>query len=156
MAGKKGRSGPPRNLNSVRLPWRTFWRRRALRVEHRWILPVLEHYMDALQSDKPDLSETERLTGEIAQIARGCSMLILAEAARSGLIRKIDGSWELAPGVRELARFLNVERAALLALGLERRARPVGPSLSEYLSREQFNEKSADGKECGSASVPCK
>lgn len=49
MAGKKGRPGPPRNLNSVRLPWRTFWRRRVLRVEDRWILPTLGRYMEALK-----------------------------------------------------------------------------------------------------------
>jgi hypothetical protein len=52
---------------------------------------------------------------ELAQTARGASMLILAEAARSGFIRRIDGTWDLSPGAKELAKFLSVERASLQA-----------------------------------------
>ena len=52
-------------------------------------------------------------------------MLILAEAARSGFIEKENGSWNLAPGARELAKFLSIERASLQTLGLDRRAKPV-------------------------------
>ncbi len=58
MAGKRGKSGPPGNLNSAKHPWRSFWRRRALKPGDRWILPVLEHYTLALESDKPDMTET--------------------------------------------------------------------------------------------------
>jgi len=133
LGGKRGRSGPPGNLHNCKHPWRTFWRRRALRAEDKWILPVLERYGSGLDSDRPDMTEGERHMAQIAQTARGATMLILAEAARSGFIRQVDGSWDLAPGVRDLAKFLQVERGALQALGLERRAKPVGPSLSEYI-----------------------
>ncbi len=125
MAGKAGRSGPPGNLNNCRRPWRAFWRRRALKMEDRWILPTLEGYAAGLASDKPGLSEAESRLIEVAQISRGASMLILAEAARSGFVRKVDGSWDLSPGAKELGKFLSVERASLQTLGLGRRAKPV-------------------------------
>ena len=125
MAGKVGRSGPVNNLNAARYPWRTFWRRRALKAEDRWILPTLEGYAAGLAGDKPGLSEAEARLIEVAQISRGASMLILAEAARSGFIEKENGSWNLAPGARELAKFLSIERASLQTLGLDRRAKPV-------------------------------
>jgi hypothetical protein len=140
MGGRKGRSGPPGNLHRARHPWRSFWRRRALRAEDRWILPVLEGYGASLSSDKPDMTETEKRLAEIAQTARGASMLILAEAARSGFVRKVDGTWDLAPGARELAKFLTVERGALQTLGLDRRTKPAGPTLDEYLNRFATHE----------------
>lgn len=133
MAGVKGRSGPPGHLHNSRHPWRSFWRRRALRAADRWILPMLETYSRGLLSDKPDASEAERRCVEVAQIARGATMLILSEAARSGFIVKENGSWTLAPGARELARFLTIERACLQTLGLGRRAKPVGGTLNELL-----------------------
>jgi hypothetical protein len=135
MAGVKGRSGPPRNLNAASYSWRTFWRRRALRATDKWILPVIESYACGLASDKPGLTEGERRVIEVAQIARGATMLILAEAARSGFVCKVDGTWDLAPGAKELGKFLSVERSALIALGLERRAKPV-LSLSDYLGKD--------------------
>jgi hypothetical protein len=149
VGGKKGRSGPPGNLNGCKRPWRAFWRRRALRAEDRWILPVIDAYGPALASDKAnDMTEGERRMAEIAEMARGASMLILAECARSGFIRKVDGTWDLAPGARELAKFLQVERGALQALGLERRQKAVGPTLDEYLTRyaQSPAEESNDGQ----------
>ena len=133
MPGKKGHSGPPGNLNHCKQPWRAFWRRRALRLEDRWILPNLEAYSSGLAADKPDMSAAEARLIELAQVARGATMLILAEAARSGFINKEVGSWNLAPGARELAKFLAVEKACLLGLGLGRRAKPV-QSLQQYLA----------------------
>lgn len=140
MAGLKGRSGPVGNLNASRHPWRSFWKRRALRPEDKWILPTLEGYASGLASDKPNLTEAEARMIEIGQIARGASMLILAECARSGFILKEDGSWNLAPGARELAKFLSVERSALQTLGLERRTKPVGGTLAELLAAPQTKE----------------
>jgi hypothetical protein len=125
MPGVKGKSGPPGNLNRSQHPWRSFWRRRALKSEDKWILPVLEGYATGLASDKANPTEAEKRLIEIGQIARGASMLILAEAARSGFIVKENGSWDLSPGAQELARFLSVESRCLQALGLERRAKPV-------------------------------
>jgi hypothetical protein len=141
MSGVKGRSGPPGHLHNAKYPWRSFWRRRALKAEDRWILPVLEGYSGGLLSDRPDASEAERRCVEVAQIARGASMLILAEAARSGFIKKENGSWDLAPGAKELARFLGIERASLQTLGLGRRARPV-QTLDDYLTHRAQDDES--------------
>ncbi len=140
MAGVKGKSGPPRNVNATKRPWATFWRRRALHAGDKWILPILEGYSAGLTADRPDLTEGEKRMLEIAQTARGATMLILAEAARSGFVRKVNGSWDLAPGAKELARFLNTERQALRDLGLERRARDVTPTLEEIRKRYERNQ----------------
>jgi hypothetical protein len=133
MAGVRGKSGPPGNLNNCRRPWQAFWRRRALRAEDKWIVPTLETYASGLESDKPNATEGELRIIEIAQTARGATMLILAEAARSGFIEKRDGSWDLAPGAQALAKFLSIERQALQTLGLNRRAKPAG-SLQDLLT----------------------
>lgn len=145
MSGKRGKSGPPGNLNAARRPWRTFWRRRALKPEDRWILPVLEGYTAALESDKPDMTETERLMSQIAMTARGASMLILGEVARSGFISHKCGSWDVTPGAKELAKFLGAERGALQAIGLERRARPA-PSLQDYLETTYHTQEEPDAR----------
>lgn len=134
MAGKKGRSGPPGHLHSAKHPWRSFWRRRALRPQDRWILGVLESFSSGLSADKADLTEAEARMIEIAQVARGATMLILSEAARSGFIVKEKRSWNLAPGAKELAKFLSVERNCLQTLGLGRRAKVIGKSLAELLA----------------------
>ena len=140
MSGKKGKSGPPGNLNGSRHPWRSFWRRRALKPVDRWIVPMLEQYTLALESDKPNMSETEKLMAQNAQTARGAVMLILAEAARSGFVRQIDGTWDLAPGAKELAKFLTAERGALQSIGMERRTQ-LAPSLAEYLDASYQRDK---------------
>jgi hypothetical protein len=135
VSGKPGRSGPPGNLNTVKGSgaWRVFWRRRAVRPVDAWVPTFLEWYAEGLEHDKPGMTEGERRVSEIAATARGVTMLILAEAKRSGLIRKVDGSWDLAPGAVHLARFLNVERAALQNLGLDKRERaPI--RLEDYLA----------------------
>lgn len=144
MAGKAGRSGPPGNLNNCKRPWRTFWRRRALKQEDKWILPALEGYASGLASDKPGLTEAEARLIEIAQIARGATMLILAESARSGLIVKEGWSWNLALGARELAKFLTIERASLQTLGLGRRAKFASSSLAELLGAPNSKESHED------------
>ena len=141
MAGKAGRSGPPGNLNHCKRPWRAFWRRRALKQEDRWILPTLESYASGLASDKPGLTEAEARLIEIAQIARGATMLVLAESARNGFIVKEGWSWNVAPGARELVKFLSIERASLQTLGLGRRAKPAGGSLAELLAVSQVNKE---------------
>lgn len=137
MAGKVGRSGPVGNLNAARHPWRSFWRRRALRAADKWVLPVIEQYASGLAADKPGLTEAEARLIEIGQISRGATMLILAEAARSGFIVKENGSWDLSPGAKELGKFLSIERASLQTLGLGRRAKPVGGTLAELLAAKE-------------------
>ena len=143
MSGIKGRSGPVGNLNATRRPWRVFWRRRALRQQDRWILPLLESYMHGLLSDKPDMTEGEKRLAELAQMARACTVLILSEAAQRGFIRQVDGTFDVAPGVKDLPRFLNVERQSLEGLGLQRRAKTIGPpSLKEIKARYSTEEGS--------------
>lgn len=69
-----------------------------------------------------NITAGEKRLVEIAQTARACSMLILAEAQRRGLIRSLDnGDWDLSTGFKELPKFLQLERQALQGLGLERR-----------------------------------
>ena len=136
MAGKPGRSGPPGNLNGIGAksrPWRVFWRRRALAPTDRWIVPTILDYADGLVADKggmDSVTAAEHRMIEIAQTARGAAMLILAEARRSGFIRKIDKTWDLAPGAKELVRFLSLERTALQGLGLDR-AEPKAISIDD-------------------------
>jgi hypothetical protein len=108
-----------------------FWRRRALRKADRWILRMLSLYVDGLVADKggpEQITSGQRRNIEIAQIARGASMLILAEIAGRGFIRESEGgTWDLAPGAKELAKFLAIEQRALATLGLERRGEPSTP-----------------------------
>src|SRR5262249_10140580 len=111
-----------------------------LKAEDRWVLPRLEAYAAGLEQDKPNLSNAEGRVIELAQTCRGAIMLILSECARSGLIVKKDGLWGLHPGAHALAKFLNVERACLKDLGLDRRAKPVGGTLQELLAAASTTE----------------
>ena len=75
------------NLNGTRRPWAVFWKRRALRPEDRWVLPLLERYGAGLVDDKggPDnMSAAELRMVELAQLARACSLLVLSTAANEG------------------------------------------------------------------------
>jgi hypothetical protein len=108
-------------------------------------LPILETYSADLVADKggpENITAGERRLVEIAQTARGASLLILAEAARSGFVAPTNRSWDLAPGTKELAKFLTVERNAIVSLGAERRAKDV-PSLADYI-REKYGNRDAD------------
>ena len=128
MSGKPGRSGPIGNLNAAKHPWGPFWRRRALGAEDRWIIPVLESYLDEIISDKggaDTITAGERRVAEIAQTARGAQMLILSEAKRQGVTCATDGTWDLAPGFKNLPRFQTIELNALRAIGLKRVTKQV-------------------------------
>jgi len=58
--------------------------------------------------------------------ARQAVLLILNEMVERGAVSVEDGKWDLQPGAQRLAKFLSEERAALLALGLQRRAKDAG------------------------------
>jgi hypothetical protein len=135
MAGKKGRSGPPGNLNNVQNPWRSFWARKALRQEDKWILPALRRYIDEAIEDAggDDISSGKKRTLEIAQMARGCSMLILKEVKEKGFTITTPDGWDMHPGLRELSRFLTLELTARRKVGLERIKRPP-KSLNDILT----------------------
>lgn len=151
MGGVKGRSGPPSNLNNCKRPWAVFWRRRALRPQDKWVLLVLERYTEGLVADKggeQNISAAEGRMVEIAQTARGATMLILAEAARKGFIRQTEQGWDLHPGAKELARFLGIERQTLEGLGLARRPRDLEDDFvarAQALARAQQAQAAADG-----------
>jgi len=107
------------NFNAVRNPWLTFWRRRALPPEKRWVLRLVEDYVPSLVADKggPDnVSYAEMKVIETAAVARACWALAMA-----------DGDLDA------VARFLVVEQHALKAIGLERRAKPA-PRLADILA----------------------
>lgn len=131
--------GQPGNLNAAVNPWVSFWRRRALRPADRWVLPLLELYAGSLVADRggPEaMTAGEAHMIELAQLARGCTLLVLhAAAGGPGLVgRRRSASTKGGTVVQRLSepdlagtlvRFMSVERAALQAIGLERRAKPV-------------------------------
>jgi hypothetical protein len=107
------------NLNAARHPWRTYWRRRALRREDRWVLALVAGYMDALITDKggeTEITAGEMRLAELATAARVCWLLALAHQ------RDL-----------ECSRFMAVERGCLRDLGTERRAKPA-PRLADLLA----------------------
>jgi hypothetical protein len=101
-----------------------------LKPADRWILPVIESYASGLTPDKPGLTEAEGRVVEIAQIARGASMLILAECARSGFTMPVKGSWARHQGL-ELAEVCPSN--ARLQSGVGEMEKPA-LTLSEYLN----------------------
>ncbi len=145
--GRKGKSGPPGNLHHCKRPWEVFWRRRALRPADRWLVPLLETYAAGLINDKggpAGIANGEARAVEIAQTARAAVMLILAQGVQQGFVRTVDGTWDLAPGAKELARFLTVELNALKALNLgERRAKDLTLTLEDIQRR--YECPSGDG-----------
>lgn len=153
---RRGPGGPAGNMNAAKCGWRAFWRRKALRAEDRWVLPLLSDYGGALIADKGGadyVTAAERATVELATLARGCAMLILAQAAerdglvgwRRGATLKGDGgaqqSYRDVDLAAALARFLAVELTALKTLGLARRPRPA-PSLRELLAARAAGSES--------------
>lgn len=134
MAGKKGRSGPPGNINNCKHPHRAYFKRGVVHKKYRWIVAFLKRYSDGLLRDKPDATEAERRLVNVGETAYGVRMMILEEAKENGFIVKDGNTWDLSPGLKDLPRFLAIERACLQALGLERRAKTV-PQLHEYISQ---------------------
>lgn len=136
---KRKRGAQPNNLNGARYPWQTFWRKRVVKEHDKWIVPLIEEYAASLLSDRggaDNMTAAERHVVEIAQTARGASMLILKECSDRGLIVETDNGWDLAPGAKELGRFLSLELNALRTIGLDKRAPKVIDSLEEYCSRK--------------------
>ena len=148
MSGKAGRSGPVGNLNAAKHPWGPFWKRRALGAEDRWIIPVLESYLNEIISDKggaDSITAGERRVAEIAQTARGAQMLILSEAKRQGVTCATGNTWDLAPGFKDLPRFQTIELNALKTLGLGRRQKRIG--LTELLQQGEEEEQEQGGEQ---------
>lgn len=139
MGGVRGRSGPPGNLNASKHGLTTWLRRRALPRAKRHVVRLVEEYRGGLLACKGGAGTASEV--EIALInnsarAFGACLLILEEAKARGLVRKLDGSWDLAPGMSRLIGFLNSERMALATLGLARRAKALEtPTLEAIKAR---------------------
>src|SRR6266699_622605 len=88
LRGPRSRGGAPKgNLNAVKRPWVTYWRRRALRREDRWIVPLLQDYAGSLVADRGGadaMTAGEAHMIELAMLARGCTLLALDAAAKAG------------------------------------------------------------------------
>jgi hypothetical protein len=127
--------GQVRNLNSAgKAPWRVYWRRRALRPEDRWVLQLVQDYIPPLEADKggpEEITAGERRLLELAAAARVCWLLAVAAP--------IQGSRA------EAARFMNVERQSLEAIGLERRAKSL-PTLAAFVAERAAASQSAQGE----------
>ena len=140
MAGKKGRSGAPRgNLNAAKnvLPvLRRLRRGKPLPEELGRVTALAEQEAEELISDKggwQNISGAERLMLSNWKAARRAELLIWHELIERGAVMaKEDGTWDLQPGAQRLAPFLSAQRAALLALGLERKEKPV--DLKAYIA----------------------
>jgi hypothetical protein len=158
MPGIARRSGPVGNLNASKYPWRAFWRRRAVKAEHRWLPPIVESYVDALISDKggaSEVTEGERRMIQVAATAHGCALLVLDHAARLGFVRVTDsGTWDLMPGTKELAKFLSVEQAALKGVDLRRRPKPA-LTLDSYLEAHYGTPEATTAAGEASPAVVC-
>lgn len=146
MAGKKGRSGPPGNINNCKHHHRTYLKRGVVSKKYEWILPFLKRYSEALLRDKPDATEAERRLVNVGETAYGVRLMILQEAKENGFIVKQGDTWDLSPGVKDLPRFLGIERQALHTLGLERRAKAV-PVLADYLEAKRNLDKDHNNSE---------
>lgn len=97
-----------------------------------WVRTPVERYCAALLSDKPNPTAGESSMIEVAGLARGCCLLIMAELKQTGFTHLVNGAVELSPAAAELNRFMGTELSALKAVGLGRRAKPV-TSLADYL-----------------------
>jgi len=122
----RGKRGP------APLSWRQFWARKALRPEDRWLRGIIHEHAGSLLSDKPDPSEAEKHVIEQASIARGVQCLVLNALRESGGV-STEKAEKLLP---VLARFADIELRALLAIGLERRAKDVPRTMSEAILAE--------------------
>lgn len=128
MAGKKGKSGPPGNLNSAKHGLTAWLSRRALPRQKQHIGKLIESYRTGLTACKggaQGVTEVEAALIENAARAYGACLLIFEEGAQKGLVREVDGTWDLTPGFSRLIGFLGAERGALLGLGVGRRQKDV-------------------------------
>ncbi len=137
------RAGAPQgNLNSAKsvLPaLRRLRRGKPLPPELTRIAALADREAEELISDRggwEGMSGAEQLMVANWKAARQAELLIWQELIDKGAVHvNADGSWDLQPGAQRLASFLSAQRAALIALGLERRAKPV-QDLNTYLSEQ--------------------
>jgi hypothetical protein len=123
-------------LNAAKHGLTSWLKRRALPLNKQHVGRLVQEYragLVACKGGEDGASEVEKGLIENAARGFGACLLILEEAKARGLVRKVDGSWDLSPGFSRLVGFLNAERMALVALGVGRRSRDVTPSLDDLL-----------------------
>ncbi len=137
MAGKKGRSGPPMNMNAAKHGLQCWLMRRALPLQKQHVARLVKEYQEGLVACKggeAEVTEVEAALIQNAGRAFGACLLILEEAKARGLTMPVGKTtWDLSPGFAKLASFLNSERMALAVLGISRRSKDVTPNLSDLL-----------------------
>ena len=113
-------------------------------------MAAVEEYRAGLVQDKggaDNVSVGEMRMIELAATARACVMLIFGYTSKLGFVRLIGksvGQWDLSPAVKELSRFMNVERQALQVLGLARRQKVL--TLQELLMQgDDGDDDQGDG-----------
>lgn len=131
MAGRPGRSGPPRNSNAVKHGWKLLWNRGILRPQDNWVKKPIADTMLAFASDLPDLTARERETIETIATAKGCELLISHALQECGLVQVVDGRIQVAEAHEALVRFMKLKLDALRLLPPGRRARTV-QTLEDY------------------------
>ena len=140
MADSRGKGGAPcGNLNAAKnvlsAPAR-LGRGKPLPLELNRVTMMAIQEASELISDKggwDNMSGAERLMLSNWKSARKAELLIWSELLERGPVQvKQDGSWDLQPGAQRLAPFLSAQRAALLALGLERREKAL--DLKAYIA----------------------
>lgn len=150
MAGVKGRSGPPGNLNAARNGYHSWRRRRALPPERSHVNAIVAADERDLIQDKGGAdvaTAVERALIRDAGMAYGLILLALEEARERGCI-VVDPktqAWDLMPGLQRVRGLLDTRRMNLLALGVERREQLVDPFHAEMVRQEQ--EAAGNGRE---------
>lgn len=122
-------------MNNCKHPQRVYLRRGVMPKPYEKLMPFLKRYSAVLLADRPGATAVERQLVNVGEIAYGVRLIVLEEAKRHGFIVKQGDTWDLSPGVKDLAKFLAIERQVLQTLGLERRAKAV-PALADYIDAQ--------------------
>jgi hypothetical protein len=140
--------GQPGNVSAAKSPSRSWLRRRVLiRPEDRPVLAMARRLGEALESDKPNASQAERLL--IGNVVNASILLNLALSEIGDRGPYYDdantGSRVESPALKACSRFLAELRGSLVALGLERRTKHV-ESLAEVLGGVDESQSTEDAE----------
>ena len=136
---KRGRGAPLGNLNRAKniVPaLKRVQQGKPLSAKLARITALADQEASELVSDRGGweaMTGAEKLMIGVWKSARQCELLIWAEVISRTAIQVGEGDWDLQPGLQRLAPLLAAQHRALVALGLERRAKPV-QELQEYLA----------------------
>ena len=160
MAGRKGRSGPPNNVNALKpqneaeLLWRRGRRRRDMTLDDNavprdaWVKKPIKDTFRAFAADLPDMTAREREIVHTIGIAKGCELLIIDALNACGLVSLNDNKIEVAKASEDLGRFMKIKLDGLRLLPVSRRAKLVGDDVQAALRiKEAFSAESPDEEE---------